>query len=172
MRSKPICDLGTVFCASDGPRPPEAGVGVGTPGLVGLKSYFTNIPVELMPAGEVIASPHDLRHVGRSFQMLKIGLAARPILHHTREALEAPSHHRVRSAGHRSRPAGHDELEHQEDRSDPASDPGNHRPHRWARTRCPGTSEPSSRAHLHCSADLPRLTLPCGTSQEVSSFPD
>ena len=58
-------------------------------GLVGLKGYVTNIPVGLMPAGEVIASYHDLWHVEQSFRMSKTDLAARPIFHHTREAIEA-----------------------------------------------------------------------------------
>ncbi len=58
-------------------------------GLVGLKGYVTNIEAGLMPAGEVIASYHDLWHVEQSFRMSKTDLAARPIFHHTREAIEA-----------------------------------------------------------------------------------
>ena len=42
-----------------------------------------------MPAGEVIASYHDLWHVEASFRMSKSDLRARPIFHHTREAIEA-----------------------------------------------------------------------------------
>ena len=42
-----------------------------------------------MPAGEVIASYHDLWHVEQSFRMSKTDLRARPIFHHTREAIEA-----------------------------------------------------------------------------------
>jgi len=42
-----------------------------------------------MPAGEVIASYHDLWHVEASFPMSKSDLRARPIFHHTREAFEA-----------------------------------------------------------------------------------
>ena len=57
--------------------------------LVGLKGYVTNIPVRLMPAGEVIASYHDLWQVEASFRMSKTDLRARPIFHHTREAIEA-----------------------------------------------------------------------------------
>ncbi|MGH2242790.1 IS1634 family transposase, partial [Enterococcus faecalis] len=33
--------------------------------LVGLKGYVTNIPVSVMPPGEVISSYHDLWHVER-----------------------------------------------------------------------------------------------------------
>ena len=58
-------------------------------GLVGLKGYVTNIPADLMPAGEVIASYHDLWHVEQSFRMSKTDLAARPMFHHTRDAIEA-----------------------------------------------------------------------------------
>nr|WP_232211617.1 hypothetical protein [Nocardioides sp. CF8] len=37
--------------------------------LVGLKGYVTNIEAGLMPAGEVIASYHDLWHVEQPFRM-------------------------------------------------------------------------------------------------------
>jgi hypothetical protein len=57
--------------------------------LVGLKGYVTNIPAPVMPAGEVIASYHDLWHVEASFRMSKTDLRARPIFHHTRESIEA-----------------------------------------------------------------------------------
>jgi hypothetical protein len=57
--------------------------------LVGLKGYVTNIPPGVMPAGEVIANYHDLWHVEASFRMSKTDLRARPIFHHTRDAIEA-----------------------------------------------------------------------------------
>jgi len=57
--------------------------------LVGLKGYVTNIPTTLMPAAEVIASYHELWHVEASFRMSKTDLRARPMFHHTREAIEA-----------------------------------------------------------------------------------
>ena len=57
--------------------------------LVGLKGYVTNLPATLMPAGEVIASYHELWHVEASFRMSKTDLRARPMFHHTREAIEA-----------------------------------------------------------------------------------
>lgn len=57
--------------------------------LAGLKGYVTNIPVGLMPAAEVIDSYHDLWQVEASFRMSKTDLRARPIFHHTREAIEA-----------------------------------------------------------------------------------
>jgi len=57
--------------------------------LVGLKGYVTNIPADLMPATEVLASYHDLWQVEASFRMSKTDLRARPIFHHTRESIEA-----------------------------------------------------------------------------------
>ena len=57
--------------------------------VVGLKGYVTNIPATMMPAGEVIASYHELWHVEASFRMSKSDLRARPIFHHTRDAIEA-----------------------------------------------------------------------------------
>ncbi|MDK3258071.1 IS1634 family transposase, partial [Blastococcus capsensis] len=57
--------------------------------LVGLKGYVTNIPANLMPAAEVIGSYHDLWRVEQSFRMSKTDLRARPMFHHTRDAIEA-----------------------------------------------------------------------------------
>lgn len=58
-------------------------------GLVGLKGYVTNITAAVMPAGEVIASYHDLWRVEQSFRMSKSDLAARPIYHHLKDSIEA-----------------------------------------------------------------------------------
>ncbi len=57
--------------------------------LVGLKGYITNITADVMGAEEVIASYHELWRVEQSFRMSKTDLAARPIFHRTREAIEA-----------------------------------------------------------------------------------
>ena len=57
--------------------------------LVGLKGYVTNIPPHLMDAGEVVSSYHELWHVEQSFRMSKHDLRARPVFHHTRDAIEA-----------------------------------------------------------------------------------
>ncbi len=57
--------------------------------LVGLKGYVANIPADLMPAAEVIASYHDLWHVEQSFRMSKTDLRARPLFARRREAIEA-----------------------------------------------------------------------------------
>ncbi len=57
--------------------------------LTGLKGYVTNITVDTMPADQVISAYHELWHVEQSFRMSKTDLAARPIFHHTRDAIEA-----------------------------------------------------------------------------------
>ena len=57
--------------------------------MAGLKGYVTNIPANIMPAAEIVASYHALWKVEQSFRMSKSDLAARPIFHHTREAIEA-----------------------------------------------------------------------------------
>lgn len=57
--------------------------------LVGLKGYVTNIPSTVIPAAEVIAKYHDLWHVEKAFRMSKTDLAARPMFHRTRDAIEA-----------------------------------------------------------------------------------
>ncbi|MGH3366390.1 MAG: IS1634 family transposase [Nocardioidaceae bacterium] len=57
--------------------------------LVGLKGYVTNIPDHVMPAGEVIASYHDLWRVEQSFRMSKTDLRARPMFVRTQDAIEA-----------------------------------------------------------------------------------
>ncbi len=57
--------------------------------LVGLKGYVTNLPADVMPAGEVIASYHSLWQVEASFRLSKSDLAARPVFHHERDAIEA-----------------------------------------------------------------------------------
>ena len=57
--------------------------------LVGLKGYVTNIPADLATASEVIGNYHDLWRVEQSFRMSKTDLRARPMFHHTRDAIEA-----------------------------------------------------------------------------------
>ncbi len=57
--------------------------------LAGLKGYVTNLPATVMPASEVITSYHDLWKIEQSFRMSKTDLRARPIYHHTRDAIEA-----------------------------------------------------------------------------------
>lgn len=57
--------------------------------LVGLKGYVTNIAGNVMPAGEIISSYHDLWQVEASFRMSKSDLAARPMFHRTQDAIEA-----------------------------------------------------------------------------------
>ena len=42
-----------------------------------------------MDAAEVVSSYHELWHVEQSFRMSKHDLRARPVFHHTRDAIEA-----------------------------------------------------------------------------------
>jgi hypothetical protein len=57
--------------------------------VAGLKGYVTNIPATLMRPAEVLSCYHDLWHVEQSFRMSKTDLAARPMFHRTRDAIEA-----------------------------------------------------------------------------------
>ncbi|MBF9127402.1 IS1634 family transposase [Plantactinospora sp. S1510] len=57
--------------------------------LIGLKGYVTNIPHNVMSPSEVTSNYHDLWHVEQSFRMSKTDLAARPMFHHTKDAIEA-----------------------------------------------------------------------------------
>ncbi len=57
--------------------------------LAGLKGYVTNLPVEQMPAQQLISHYHDLWQVEASFRMTKSDLKARPVFHHRRDAIEA-----------------------------------------------------------------------------------
>ena len=57
--------------------------------LAGLKGYVTNITAPVMPADHIIGAYHDLWRIEQSFRMSKTDLAARPIFHRTREAIEA-----------------------------------------------------------------------------------
>lgn len=54
-----------------------------------MKGYVTNIPATVMPAAEIITSYHDLWRIEQSFRMSKTDLAARPIFHRTRDAIQA-----------------------------------------------------------------------------------
>src|SRR5699024_2197735 len=57
--------------------------------MAGWKGYVTNIPADLMSAAEVVSSYHDLWQVEQSFRMSKTDLRARPIFHHTKDAINA-----------------------------------------------------------------------------------
>lgn len=53
------------------------------------EGYVTNLPAQMMPAGEVVSSYHDLWNVEASFRMSKSDLQARPMFHRQRESIEA-----------------------------------------------------------------------------------
>ena len=57
--------------------------------LIGLKGYVTNIPAQKSPGSEIIGHYHELWHVEQSFRMSKHDLKARPIFHHTKDAIQA-----------------------------------------------------------------------------------
>ena len=57
--------------------------------LLGIKGYVTNIPEQELSNTEIVAYYHDLWHVEQAFRMSKSDLRARPIFHHTQEAIRA-----------------------------------------------------------------------------------
>jgi len=57
--------------------------------LAGLKGYVTNLPVETVPATQVISAYHDLWQVEASFRMTKSDLRARPIFHREKDSIDA-----------------------------------------------------------------------------------
>lgn len=59
-----------------------------TESLLGVKGYYTNIPAERMPDAAVVERYHDLWRVEQAFRVAKGDLAARPIFHVKREAIE------------------------------------------------------------------------------------
>ncbi|KSU67747.1 IS1634 family transposase [Arthrobacter sp. NIO-1057] len=57
--------------------------------LAGLKGYVTNLPVESVPATQVISAYHDLWQVEASFRMTKSDLRAMPIFHREKDSIDA-----------------------------------------------------------------------------------
>ncbi len=57
--------------------------------LTGWKGYVTNIPKTVMDPEEIVGSYHELWHVEQSFRMSKTDLKARPMFHHTQDAIQA-----------------------------------------------------------------------------------
>ncbi|MGP4996005.1 IS1634 family transposase [Glutamicibacter ardleyensis] len=57
--------------------------------LAGLKGYVTNLPIEAVPATQVISAYHDLWQVEASFRMTKSDLRARPIFHREKDSIDA-----------------------------------------------------------------------------------
>ena len=113
-------------------RPPWPGPGAWS----GSRATSPTSPPPLMPAAEVIASYHDCGTSRQSFRMSKTDLAARPMFHHTRDAIEA--HLTIVFAALAVARYLQDATgpEHQEDRPDPAPAPADHRPHRRPRAPC------------------------------------
>jgi transposase len=57
--------------------------------LLGIKGYCTNIDKDMLSNEEIIAYYHDLWHVEQAFRMSKTDLKARPIFHHSHDAIRA-----------------------------------------------------------------------------------
>lgn len=57
--------------------------------LLGIKGYVTNIPEKELSSRAVIDYYHDLWNVEQAFRMSKSDLQARPIFHHTEDAIRA-----------------------------------------------------------------------------------
>ena len=57
--------------------------------LLGIKGYCTNIPEEQLSNEKIIHYYHELWHVEQAFRMSKSDLKARPIFHHSHEAIRA-----------------------------------------------------------------------------------
>lgn len=57
--------------------------------LLGIKGYYTNIPIDKMSNDEVITRYRDLWHVEAAFRMSKNDLATRPIFHYKEESIKA-----------------------------------------------------------------------------------
>ena len=57
--------------------------------LLGIKGYCTNIPETVLYNEEIISHYHSLWRVEQAFRMSKSDLRARPIFHHTHDAIKA-----------------------------------------------------------------------------------
>lgn len=57
--------------------------------LLGIKGYCTNIPKNICSDEEIISHYHSLWRVEQAFRMSKSDLRARPIFHHTHDAIKA-----------------------------------------------------------------------------------
>lgn len=57
--------------------------------LLGIKGYFTNIPEAALSNEQIVKHYHGLWHVEQTFRMSKSDLKARPIFHHTHDAIRA-----------------------------------------------------------------------------------
>ena len=57
--------------------------------LLGIKGYYTNIPLSQQSDAQIIAHYHNLWHVEQAFRMTKSDLLTRPIFHYAEEAVKA-----------------------------------------------------------------------------------
>ncbi len=57
--------------------------------LLGLKGYYTNVPIKVLTDTEIIARYHDLWHVEHTFRIAKSDLSSRPIFHYAEKAVRS-----------------------------------------------------------------------------------
>lgn len=57
--------------------------------LLGIKGYCTNIPENVLSNEDIVSHYHSLWRVEQAFRMSKSDLRARPIFHHTHDAIKA-----------------------------------------------------------------------------------
>lgn len=57
--------------------------------LLGVKGYYTNVPVKVLTNTEIIARYHDLWHVEHTFRIAKSDLSSRPIFHYAEKAVRS-----------------------------------------------------------------------------------
>ena len=55
----------------------------------GFKGYVTNIETTVIDGSQIVTAYHDLWRIEESFRMTKSDLAARPVFHRKRDAIEA-----------------------------------------------------------------------------------
>jgi transposase len=57
--------------------------------LLGIKGYCTNVPKNILSDDQIVSHYNSLWHVEQAFRMSKSDLRARPIFHHSHDAIQA-----------------------------------------------------------------------------------
>ena len=84
-----ICEFSEALYRKDKPFIFDNALQAKAEKLLGIKGYVTNIPESELSSTDVVAYYRDLWHVEQAFRMSKSDLKARPIFHHTKEAIRA-----------------------------------------------------------------------------------
>ena len=149
---------------SNGTQHPRRGIASEGPAAGRAEGLRHQHPLLVMPAGEVLASYHELWQVEPSFRMSKTDLRARPMFHHTQEAIEA--HLTIVFAALAvAVPPGRDRPEHPQDRAHPPSAAADHRPHRPPRATRRRPTHRQRQGHPSTPQPACSMTHPGGTSQ-------